>query len=175
MRWCATVTITASRFVTCKILTHWEPTIVSRNSHDGSGTISCKYIVADPYRNRFSSEWVDSICTTEYACYFSISYTLTLCTFLCSVKISVNFCLLFSSSKLCYKFTLRSKNHEGNSEHSISTSCEYCEFNITIFNFELNLCTLICFGGIGINGHVAFNEADPTLTPEEFSALPTRT
>ena len=33
----------------------------------------------------------------------------------------------------------------------------------------------ICFGGIGINGHVAFNEADPTLSPEEFSALPTRT
>ncbi len=33
----------------------------------------------------------------------------------------------------------------------------------------------ICFGGIGINGHVAFNEADPSLTPEQFAALPTRT
>ena len=32
----------------------------------------------------------------------------------------------------------------------------------------------IAFGGIGINGHVAFNEADPTLTPEEFRALRTR-
>ena len=28
----------------------------------------------------------------------------------------------------------------------------------------------ICFGGIGINGHVAFNEADPSLTNEEFLA-----
>ena len=27
----------------------------------------------------------------------------------------------------------------------------------------------IAFGGIGINGHVAFNEADPSLTPEEIS------
>lgn len=33
----------------------------------------------------------------------------------------------------------------------------------------------ICFGGIGINGHVAFNESDCSLTPEEFASLPTRT
>lgn len=32
----------------------------------------------------------------------------------------------------------------------------------------------ICFGGIGINGHLAFNEADPAKTPEEFIALKTR-
>ncbi|MBR6770339.1 MAG: glucosamine-6-phosphate isomerase [Lachnospiraceae bacterium] len=32
----------------------------------------------------------------------------------------------------------------------------------------------ICFGGIGINGHVAFNEADDRMTPEEFLQLPTR-
>ena len=32
----------------------------------------------------------------------------------------------------------------------------------------------ICFGGIGINGHIAFNEADKTKTPEEFLALSTR-
>lgn len=33
----------------------------------------------------------------------------------------------------------------------------------------------IAFGGIGINGHVAFNEADPSLTKEEFLAQKTRT
>lgn len=32
----------------------------------------------------------------------------------------------------------------------------------------------ICFGGIGINGHVAFNEASDTLTPEEFVEQHTR-
>ena len=32
----------------------------------------------------------------------------------------------------------------------------------------------ICFGGIGINGHLAFNEAQDELTPEEFKALKTR-
>ncbi len=32
----------------------------------------------------------------------------------------------------------------------------------------------ICFGGIGINGHVAFNEADPALSAEEFLELGTR-
>ncbi len=32
----------------------------------------------------------------------------------------------------------------------------------------------ICFGGIGINGHVAFNEADPSLTKEEFLNQKTR-
>lgn len=32
----------------------------------------------------------------------------------------------------------------------------------------------ICFGGIGINGHLAFNEADGSLTCEEFKALKTR-
>jgi glucosamine-6-phosphate deaminase len=33
----------------------------------------------------------------------------------------------------------------------------------------------ICFGGIGINGHVAFNEADNAMSPEEFLAQHTRT
>ncbi len=32
----------------------------------------------------------------------------------------------------------------------------------------------ICFGGIGINGHVAFNEARDDIRPEEFCSLPTR-
>lgn len=32
----------------------------------------------------------------------------------------------------------------------------------------------ICFGGIGINGHLAFNEAREDLTPEQFRDLPTR-
>lgn len=32
----------------------------------------------------------------------------------------------------------------------------------------------VCFGGIGINGHLAFNEADPTLTCEQFKQLRTR-
>lgn len=32
----------------------------------------------------------------------------------------------------------------------------------------------ICFGGIGINGHIAFNEPDKNLSPEEFLKLPTR-
>ncbi|MBQ8082258.1 MAG: glucosamine-6-phosphate isomerase [Clostridia bacterium] len=32
----------------------------------------------------------------------------------------------------------------------------------------------ICFGGIGINGHLAFNEADPALSPEAFAAQGTR-
>ncbi|MFQ6950154.1 MAG: glucosamine-6-phosphate isomerase [Blautia hansenii] len=32
----------------------------------------------------------------------------------------------------------------------------------------------ICFGGIGINGHVAFNEADASLSNEEFLAQKTR-
>lgn len=32
----------------------------------------------------------------------------------------------------------------------------------------------IAFGGIGINGHLAFNEADPSLSAEEFAQLPTR-
>ena len=32
----------------------------------------------------------------------------------------------------------------------------------------------VCFGGIGINGHLAFNEAAPTKTVEEFKNLKTR-
>lgn len=32
----------------------------------------------------------------------------------------------------------------------------------------------ICFGGIGINGHLAFNEAQDELSPEEFKQLKTR-
>lgn len=32
----------------------------------------------------------------------------------------------------------------------------------------------ICFGGIGINGHLAFNEAQDDLTAEEFAQLHTR-
>ena len=32
----------------------------------------------------------------------------------------------------------------------------------------------ICFGGIGINGHLAFNEPQPGMTEEDFLRLPTR-
>jgi glucosamine-6-phosphate deaminase len=32
----------------------------------------------------------------------------------------------------------------------------------------------MCVGGIGITGHIAFNEPQPELSPEEFAALPTR-
>lgn len=32
----------------------------------------------------------------------------------------------------------------------------------------------ICFGGIGINGHLAFNEAQDELTPDQFKNLHTR-
>ena len=32
----------------------------------------------------------------------------------------------------------------------------------------------ICFGGIGINGHLAFNESQDELTPEQFKGLRTR-
>lgn len=32
----------------------------------------------------------------------------------------------------------------------------------------------VCFGGIGITGHLAFNEPQPELTPVQFSQLPTR-
>ena len=31
----------------------------------------------------------------------------------------------------------------------------------------------VCFGGIGINGHLAFNEAQDELTAEQFAQLPT--
>ena len=31
-----------------------------------------------------------------------------------------------------------------------------------------------CFGGIGINGHLAFNEANAAMSPEEFAAQSTR-
>ena len=37
-----------------------------------------------------------------------------------------------------------------------------------------NLGVDICFGGIGINGHVAFNEASDEMTPDEFLAQHTR-
>ena len=32
----------------------------------------------------------------------------------------------------------------------------------------------ICFGGVGINGHLAFNEAQDELTPDQFRSLHTR-
>lgn len=32
----------------------------------------------------------------------------------------------------------------------------------------------LCIGGLGINGHLAFNEPQPELTAEEFAALPTQ-
>lgn len=32
----------------------------------------------------------------------------------------------------------------------------------------------LCLGGLGINGHIAFNEPQEELTPEAFAALPTR-
>ncbi len=39
---------------------------------------------------------------------------------------------------------------------------------------DLGVRSAVVFGGVGINGHVAFNEAQDELTPDQFRALPTR-
>ena len=116
-------------------------TIVSRNSHNGSCTISSQYIVADPYWNRFTSKRIHCIRTTEYTGNTAIGDTFTFGTLLSTVQISFHFCFLCLSCQYRNQFTFRSQYHESNTKHSISTSSKDGKFQIAVFYLETYLCT----------------------------------
>ena len=115
--------------------------VVCRNGHDSSCSVSRKYIVADPYRYLFSCDRVYRIRAGEDSGDVAVYHTFTLCTFLCTVEISLYSLFLSFCSKLCDKLAFRSKDHECNAEYGIGACCEYSEFNIAILYVELHLCT----------------------------------
>ena len=112
-------------------------TIVCRYSHDGTCTITGKYIVANPDRHCLTCERINGITSGEYTRHAAVCNTITLGTFLCAFQISVNFILLFRSSQLSYQFAFRRQHHESNTEHRICTSGEDGKFQIAVFYFEL--------------------------------------
>ena len=112
-------------------------TIVCRYSHDGTCTITGKYIVANPDGHCLTCERINGITSGEYTRHAAVCNTITLGTFLCAFQISVNFVLLFRSSQLSYQFAFRCQHHESNTEHRICTSGENGKFQIAVFYFEL--------------------------------------
>ena len=116
-------------------------TVMCRYGHDSSRTITCQYIITDPYGDSFVCQRVDGIASGEYTAYTAVGNTFAFRTLFSAFKVSIYFCLLSGSSELCHKFTFGGKYHEGYTEYCIGTSGKNGEFNIRIFHFKLHFGT----------------------------------
>ena len=116
-------------------------TIMSRYGHDRSRTISGQYIIADPYRNRFSGKRIHGIRTAEYTCHTAVGNTFTFGTFLGTFQVSFHLCTLCISCQLRNQFTFRCKYHEGHTEHRIGTGSKDSKFQIAVFHLETDFST----------------------------------
>ena len=115
--------------------------VVCRHSHDGTRTISGKYIVTYPDGYCLTGKGVDSIASREYTGNATVGNTFAFSTFFGAFQISVYFIFLCVGGKLLYQFAFGSQYHEGDTEHGICTGSEDSEFQITVFYFELYLRT----------------------------------
>ena len=116
-------------------------TVVSRNGHDSTCTVTSQYIVADPYRNSLACKRIDSVRTTEHACYTTVGDTFTFGTFLGTIQISFHFCFLTFGCQQRNKLTFRSQHHECYSKHGIGTGRKDGKFQIAVFYLETNFRT----------------------------------
>src|SRR3712207_2532857 len=111
--------------------------IMRRNSHDGSRSISCQYVIADPHRNGFACKRINGVRTTEHSAHAAIGNTFAFGTFLRTFEISLHFGFMFRSSQPLYQFAFRSQYHESNAEHRIGTGSKYGKFQIAVFHLKL--------------------------------------
>ena len=111
--------------------------VVSRNRHDGACSITCQYVITDPYGNSLAGKRIDGVWATEYTGYAAVGDTFTFRTFLGAVQIGFHFGFLCFGSKLGNQFAFGRQYHEGYTEHGICTGSKDSEFNITVFHFEL--------------------------------------
>ena len=110
--------------------------VVRRHSHDGTRTVSCKYIVAYPDGNCLTGKGIDGIASGEYTGNATVGNTFAFGTFLGAFQISVYFIFLCVGGKLLYQFAFGSQYHEGDAEHGICTGGEDSEFQIAVFYLE---------------------------------------
>ena len=88
--------------------------IVGGYGHDGSCSVSCQYVIADPDGHCFTCKRIDSIRTAEYTGHAAVG-----------------------DGQLGYQITFRSQNHEGHTEHGICTGSKDGKFEIAVFYLEL--------------------------------------
>ena len=84
-----------------------------RNSHHGTGTISGQYIIANPNRNLFSGEGMNSICSGKLSAnLFHIGLTFPFTSVLCKSHIFIHCFFMFCGSNLIHQLKFRSKGQE---------------------------------------------------------------
>ena len=77
--------------------------IVGGYGHDGSCSVSCQYVIADPDGHCFTCKRIDSIRTAEYTGHAAVGDAFAFRTFLGAVKVGVYFCFLGGSGQLGYR------------------------------------------------------------------------
>ena len=115
--------------------------VVGRHSHDGSGAVSCEYIIADPYRNLLACQRIDGIASCEYTRHFLLDLAFALGLVFHLIEICLHSLFLFGSGKRLDVSGFRSKHHECNSEDSVGSCSEYLKLNIFACNGETHLRT----------------------------------
>ena len=120
--------------MTCKSIV---AAVVCRHCHDGTGTVTGQYIIANPNGNSLSRERINTVSTCKNTTYLTVGDTVALGSFLRCSHVFVYFGFIFGRCKLFYQFAFRSQNHKGYTKHGIGTSSENGDFYVTVFNLKL--------------------------------------
>ena len=101
--------------------------VVGRHSHNSTGTVTCKNIVAYIYRYTTVRNGVDGIRTRKYSRHSAVGYAFAFGAFAGLFQILVDLVLLVGGGNEAYIFALGSQHHKCNTVYRIGTGGEYID------------------------------------------------
>ena len=116
--------------------------IMSRYTHDRTGTVICQYIVGQPDRNFCSVQRISRIASGKYTSFFLILHTVHVGFHGCCIDISINGFFLIRCCKICCQFVLRSQYHESCTVKGIRSCRIDCDLFIFSFYRKIYFCTV---------------------------------
>ena len=113
--------------------------VMRRNGHDGSGSVACKHVIADPYRYLLARQRVDGIaaCPDSRHLFLYLTFAFGLVAHL--FEVSPDRFLLSGRGQHGDIFRLRSEHHEGDSEDGVGTRGENLEAEVLPGHGETHL------------------------------------
>ena len=115
---------------------------MSRNSHDGAGTVSGKDVVADPDGDVLTGKGIDSVCSGKDTGNLLVHHALALGLALCSLYVLGNGLLLLRRGYHIHVFALGGENHECYAEDSVGAGGENLQVYIGVSYMEKHLGAL---------------------------------
>ena len=125
--------------------------IVSRYTHDRTGTVICQYIVREPDRNFCSVQRIGCIASGKYAGLFLILHTVYVGFHGCCIDIGIHGFFLIRCGKTCCQFMLRSQYHKGCTVKSIRSCRINGDLFVSSFYRKIDFCTIRFADPLGLH------------------------